>query len=378
MLTAAAAVIVLLPLATAAQTPRRVTLGPATATLSEDFSQIASMRELSDGRVLVTDFRDQRVAVGDFRSNSAKTIGRRGDGPGEYVLVNRLLPFNGDTTLMAFEGARRWTVITPDLKFSTIPPDSRVVEMFGHGLVVGGDRRGYLLTQGNPLRKQGIERDTSPLLLLAPKSAKFDTIGRTDGGEAPHQPPPGPEKVSAYQQYDNKAMGADGWIVVVRHNPYRVEWRSPDGRWRVGPVVDEPPVPVTGAEKQAFFDRRAKARANAATKVITVPGVVKTNPGVDVPEPEFIFPEVIPPFAAGFPPLISPHGEVLVRRNRTAASTGPLFDVFDRRGVRVYQLATAANQRPIAFGASCLYVVTTDDDGIERLSRHAWPIPGVR
>ena len=43
-----------------------------------------SFRELSDGRVLVTDFNDQRIAVADFARNTSKNVGSRGDGPGEF------------------------------------------------------------------------------------------------------------------------------------------------------------------------------------------------------------------------------------------------------------------------------------------------------
>src|SRR6185503_1996122 len=167
------------------QAPRRLTLGPPIATSSQEFSRIANMRELTDGRLLVTDFNEQSITVVDFKSNSAKVIGRKGDGLGEYALVTRLFPFGGDTTLMPFEMAMRWTVITPDLKLSTIPPDAPIVTFIRTSLVAGVDNSGHVLTHGMPRRGPGIERDTSPLLLIDRRTMKVDTIGRTDGGATP-------------------------------------------------------------------------------------------------------------------------------------------------------------------------------------------------
>jgi hypothetical protein len=358
----------------AAQTPRRVALGPAAATLNAEFSQIANMRELSDGRVLVTDFREQSITVADFKSGTTKTVGRRGDGPGEYVLVGPLHAFGGDTTLMVMELAKRWTVITPDLKFSTIPPDAPIVELLGNGRVQGTDATGRLISHGWPRRGPGIERDTSPLLLVSWRSNRVDTIGRTDGGPAPQPRTGGRDEIRPFEYYDRTVMGRDGWIAVVRRNPYRVDWRTPDGRWRIGTPVADPPVRFTSEEKDAYLERRVAARAAASTKVIIAPGVGTTKAGAPSrPEPTIIFPDVIPPFAGLSAVLMSPNGDLLVQRTPTAAMPAPLFDVFDRQGNRTFQLTMASNQRPIAFGASSLYVVSTDDDGIQRLARHPWP-----
>ena len=366
-----------IPFVLAAPAPPRVQLGPATGKLDQEFSQVASMRELGDGRVLVTDFREQTITVGDFAKNMASTIGRRGDGPGEYVMVTQPYAFGKDSSLMVLQLAKRWTIITPDLKFSTVPPDAPMVQLAGHDYFVGSDALGHLLLHGGPARRAGVTRDTSPLFLLDWRRGKADTIARTDGGPAPKQqrPASGRDQINPYVSYDKTAIGDDGWIAIIRHDPYRVEWRSPSGRWTIGKVVDDAPVLFTSAERKAYMDRRAAARANASTKVFNAPGIGRTKEGTPPrPEPEFVFPDRIPPFIGGPAPLISPQGYLLVLRTATLADPGPLYDVFDRQGNRTYQLSMPSNQRPIAFGAKSLYVVTTDDDGIQRLSRHAWPV----
>jgi hypothetical protein len=51
------------------QAPRTITLRPTDATLGEPFTSMYSIRELADGRVLISDYsRDNRVVVADLAS----------------------------------------------------------------------------------------------------------------------------------------------------------------------------------------------------------------------------------------------------------------------------------------------------------------------
>ncbi len=59
-----------------AQPVRQIPLKPANATLNAEFVGITSVREVADGRVIVTDGRDQQLYVADFRANSAVILGR--------------------------------------------------------------------------------------------------------------------------------------------------------------------------------------------------------------------------------------------------------------------------------------------------------------
>ena len=73
----------LLPRLVAAQQP--LVLQKPAATFPEPFTQIASIRELRDGRVLILDRRDRIVLAVDFHTGKSTTVGREGTGPGEYV-----------------------------------------------------------------------------------------------------------------------------------------------------------------------------------------------------------------------------------------------------------------------------------------------------
>src|ERR1043166_2223943 len=72
--------------AAAAQVAR---LAPPTATLAEEFSAIRGVRELADGRLLVSDYLDERVALVDLDRGTLLVRVTRGGGPGEARLPTR-------------------------------------------------------------------------------------------------------------------------------------------------------------------------------------------------------------------------------------------------------------------------------------------------
>jgi len=88
-----------------------VRLTTPNATLTEEFSAIRGVRELSDGRVLVSDYTDERVVVADLSRGTVTVRVSRGGGPGEARLPTRLVPIPGDSTLLADLGNNRLLVL---------------------------------------------------------------------------------------------------------------------------------------------------------------------------------------------------------------------------------------------------------------------------
>jgi len=81
-----------------------------------------AVRELRDGRVIVSDLLAKGVSLVDFRTGSATAIGREGQGPGEFAFPTGLVPLPGDTTLLVDPGQRRFLKIAPDGKpVGTVP-----------------------------------------------------------------------------------------------------------------------------------------------------------------------------------------------------------------------------------------------------------------
>ena len=88
----------------------------------EPFSSIRGLRELSDGRLLISDGLEQAVRWVDFEHQRTQQVGRSGQGPGEYRMPGTLLPLPGDSTLLVDFGNIRMTVIDPDGRFGASTP----------------------------------------------------------------------------------------------------------------------------------------------------------------------------------------------------------------------------------------------------------------
>ena len=107
--------VLLLVVAQAQQPVPVIRLTTADAVLPREFSQIRGVRELRDGRLLVTDWTDEVLLVVDLRTGGVRQLGRKGSGPTEYRLPAALLPLPGDSTLLVDQGNERLAVIGPDL-----------------------------------------------------------------------------------------------------------------------------------------------------------------------------------------------------------------------------------------------------------------------
>jgi hypothetical protein len=90
-----------------AQEAPRLTLAPPNATLGEEFTYVTWVRELRDGRVIITDRGDARIVVADLTSGKVTQVGRAGRGPGEYSNARPVWSISRDSGLM-IDADRRW------------------------------------------------------------------------------------------------------------------------------------------------------------------------------------------------------------------------------------------------------------------------------
>jgi hypothetical protein len=100
-----------------AQEPSTYRIDKVDAIASEPFSLIKGVREMSDGRVIVTDWIEERLVVVDFESGSTRDLGRVGGGPAEFRLPERLVALPADSTLLIDYGNARLTVLDSQLSF---------------------------------------------------------------------------------------------------------------------------------------------------------------------------------------------------------------------------------------------------------------------
>jgi hypothetical protein len=71
--------------------------------------------------------------------------------------------------------------------------------------------------------------------------------------------------------------------------------------------------------------------------------------------------------------IAAPNGNLFVLRAQWSKESDTRYDVFDRTGQRVGQLALPDSERVVGFGPRSVYVSVRDGDDFHRLRRHPWP-----
>jgi hypothetical protein len=348
------------------QVPRTITLHPANATLGEPFTSIYSVRELADGRVLISDYsQDNRVVVADLVSGRVRTVGNVGAGPREYRQAGRLFALPGDSTLLidSPQRGRWWLLMHHDSIVRNVPPDLPVLRVVG-GSPSGVDDRGRVLG----VRSAGSEKlahNRIRLQLIAVigerNSSGADTVAKLRGDEyqitqyGTRERPFWSQIQLSGSVAEQALLFPDGWIAVVRVEPYRIEWLTPSGTWIRGPEVPWEWPRADAREKAAAFER------------------LKRRYGERAKEDDRPWADRLAPVRTNTSMIAAPDGNLFVLRAQWSKESDTRYDVFDRSARRVAVLAMPDSERVVGSGASSIYVWVRDNDGFHRLRRHPWP-----
>jgi len=419
----------LLPASAQAQgVPVKTFTRPA-AELAEPYSALRGVRELSDGRVVVTDNRDKVVHLVDLRTQRVTRVGREGSGPNEYQMPATVLSLPGDSTLISDPLNSRFFVLGPGgtPAGTWIPggsgggeapsraggdrPTTRPVPVAPGGAAAGAsagrggpafvmaggpggpmqmlstravDAQGRVYFTGSPIAitPEGPKpADSLPIIRASRRTMQGDTVAWL-------QVPKGNTQVNASGGNMNIRIGGgpfaaeDGWtvlpdgrVVVVRHTDYHVEVYPASGR---GAPARGAPVPgaalrVTEAEKQAWREERAANAPIAIARTVNAgPGGTTTRSeavNIAAQEPDS-WPATMPLFV-GNQVYATPTGEIWVGRYRAASDKNPRYDVFDATGRRTGQVVFPPRTRILGFGKGVVYTARADEDDLQYLQQWA-------
>lgn len=369
---------VLSPLGLYAQSPKvpPTTLQPPSASVSEPFEHVSSVRELDDGRLIVAeDAAHFRLSVVDWRTGAAESIGREGAGPGEYRSIGRIVALPADSSLVTDPRNARWLVLD----------GARIVGSVRHGpgslrnaqIPLGADARGRVL------ELEGFAFPTPPthrvvpwypnaesllVLLTRRDSSAVDTVAHIRGryrGTRQAISPKGErvggmaivwDLVNPLAAEDQALLFPDGWVAVAFGNPYRVDWITPEGNRIPGAPLPFTPQVLDDRERQHALAVYRPTYLRAGFTVADIPG----------------WPRVLPPFPINAL-LAAPDGAVAIERTAESRFPGRYYDIVDRTGRLVRRLRLPPNERLAGFGRLAAFVIAQDSDDLEWLSRHPWP-----
>lgn len=364
----------------AAQQPRPI--GPLDRELAEPFSVIASVRQLSNGRVLVADTREAQVHLVDFTAGTARLVGRQGAGPGEYGFPSRLLAWPADTTLLWDPQQSRFLLIRPDgAPGPTIPIEDRGEHLL-LGSLIGADPRGRLIyvvqRRGVPgAMESAAEAD---LVRVDRASGRHDTLAvlqlpRGEFSGARTLPGGMLQRFTnlPFAARDVAAVAPDGRVAIVRAEGYRVEWVGGDAPV-AGPPTPFRAVRITEAEKRAFMASQVQpghivVRGGGASGGVAAPRGSGPPAGSTEDMSGMTWPATKPPFLAGAA-MADDRGRLWVLETRAHDDPVPVHAVFGARGELLERVSLPRDARLVGFGPGAIYLARTDEDGLQYLQRY--------
>jgi hypothetical protein len=381
-------------LALSAIPQQKIALTKPDAEYAEPFTSIRGVRELANGKVLVSDVQDKVVQMVDLSAGTAVKVGREGQGPEEYMLPMGLYGMPDGSAALQDMGNRRFLTILADGKigksFSPPTPSAqsgagaeRGTFVLGAGLmnVRGADARGNLYFQGMGIPADGSSAaaDSVPIMSWDRVSPKVDTVAwlPIPANQRPQVTREGGRQTvmvrigggGAWPKQTLWVPAPDGRIAIVSPEPYQVTWLS--GRNRIaGPVIPVALPKVTEADKKDWLDRLSRQRPMMIA--FGGPGGRNAPPPRVPPQEasEIEWPETLPAFTGNDAVQMTPDGQVWVQRVKSATDKTPGYDVFDGTGKLVGTVTLRPRSRIAGFGKGTVYVVRTDEDDLQYLERY--------
>lgn len=341
----------------AAQVPQW-TVAALDGKYEESFYNIKRARELSDGRLLVL---EHGFFLLNLSQGVGASIGRSGDGPGEYRAPLQLFAFRGDTSAY-YDMVRpgKVTLILPSGQFGEridlhLPSNTRDPAF--------GDGRGGLYSE--------IWRhDSFTIVRRNPPNAKVDTVGRLSHAIISSIPRRADYGLRPFETYEQWLIGQDGRFAVVSVEPYRVTFYTPDGKASAGPELPTVKMRVTEVHRREWL---AKAKAPrfflAAYNGGPMTAVFSKTYRSEIEPPNW--PTFLPPFLPGAVSFAQ-DGMLWVQRT-TADPSLLLVDIVDRQGRLAGQLALPKGRSVLCHGKDSVYLIRTDEDDLQYIERYRLP-----
>jgi hypothetical protein len=371
--------------------PPTRTITRAEVELAEPFSRLVGMREMNDGRLIVTDMTEKLIAVVDLDRKTSTRIGNEGSGPGEYTIPTAVMAMPGDTTYVSDMG-RKYVKIGPDGKVAGDAPvaqnGGRGGAVFSFGPGAGNvDAMGRIYSRGLNFAAgpdgQTIASDSAPITRLDRRSGKTDTVAyvrmprpqiQNSGGGANTRVTLSVGGNVPFVTTDAWAVAPDGRVALISPDPYRVTWVSPSGQRSVGQPISYQRVRVTESEKQAFRDAQKASPPTGVRVRVDGPGTasnVSTAP-VAFSEPPS-WPEYKHPYV-GSGVFVAPNGELWIQKQLPHTEKNPTFDVIGSRGELTGRVVIPERTRLLGFGRDgAVYLVRRDADDLEYIGKYRLP-----
>lgn len=309
---------------------------------AEQFGSVVSVESDSQGRIYVLDWQSQNVRVFLHDGTFLRTVGRRGQGPGEFTTAWALSIGAGDTLTVLDDGMMRYSVFSPDGRFVEMHP--RRIVGYGSPLQMRLASGGYIdwglgFPQGRlgkrvlfyPVRyRQGFERvDTFPAIAYDRDMVSSHRMPLMD-----------------YEGFLVVTPDAEGNIWFAHSRTYRVYRRTLKGDTTLTFTLPVEPVPVREVDRERVRERWTRRPELQAEQLDALPEVKPIIYGI----------------------LPDNQGDVFIFVDVAEVPSGTAVDVFRDTGVYLGRMnlpvpvALESNRQPILkISGDYLYLVAKDE-----------------
>lgn len=373
------------------------TLSKPDAEFADPFTQIAGVRELKDGRLIVADPRDKTVQVVDLRANTATKLGREGSGPGEYGIPFRLMSLPGDSTVIADVLNNRLLVINPNATVGgfidlNVPPPVGARGERGGMMMIGGsmptmtDAKGRMYYQGPAFRMTDNgpqSADSVPMIRWDRASGKRDSLAwlrlpananqiSSRGGRGNQQVRISMGGGPPFNGADQMIVAPDGRVAIVHHDPYSVEYVTETGQRVRGQPIRYDRQRISEGHKAEWREAQKSA---TGLQISNDNGrrSATMGPAGQTEDPDVWGGDYMPPFL-GQALTFSNDGYLWIRRTGPAGQA-PTYDVIDRAGNLAMKVVLPKRSRLLGFGNGAVYTVRLDEDDLQYIQKHRFTMP---
>jgi hypothetical protein len=388
-------------------------LGPIVAATRDPIGNVAQVRVLSDGGLLVHDVARRRVLLFDNSLASSRSIiDTTGATKEAYGNSNAaLFPYAGDSSLFLDYASGAILVLDPSgvivriLAAPTNPFMPRFGSLFLTNPGVAFDRQGHFIflqtvaharhDVNGMLDGSTIVPDTTPLVRIGLLTRREDTLAAlkrssmfSSAGRLLANPLP---------EADAWAVLSDGTVAIVRAHDYHIDWVAPDGTVTSSPQIAHEWTRFTDSMKAAFVDSarvsdslRARARVDSQGGIDAMVKARRATPSVGqrlstdsqaaasiraalFPSfaPAWTLPDYLPPFSSistpGDPPVSADaDNELWVRVSGPGEGGGDrVYDVVNRQGVLVDRVRLPGATSIVGFGPGVVYLAAREGSGMQ-------------
>jgi hypothetical protein len=375
----------------ASQDVHEHTLGDPITTFPDGFGAVRGVRELPDGRVLVSDGLGKAVVVWDL-AGGADTIGGIGGGPAEYQLPDGLWALPDGKTLLVDLGNGRLTELGADLSFGETTPIAQAppgdsesqspqaiqqrMRQTSFVLPRGVDREGRVYFQDMGMGMT----DSIAVKRFDRETGQTEAVGRIKGPELKRTESGGAGNHNVQIQQvplspqDAWGVAWDGRVAIVRADDYRLEWVLPDGQVVRGQPVAYRPLPIRTADKEEWVEDLATNGLSVGVSIDNgrrQTSFSRGGRGGGSAIDSYAWPETKPAFRSSGV-RVSRAGDAWVERH-VPAGEARAFDVFGADGNLKARVRLPEDRELVAFGDGTVYLIRMDEFDFNWLERYELP-----